>query len=155
MTEQLYIHDNDIQSKGHSCKKSGGAKKHIASKAKNAPGLIVIEREIHDDSIVISGSLTIRFDTQELNDLISEELEAAAQKIKESGGIVGHIKASVSVVSTCMISVTDEKAMAKDPPMRRARITLAAIVFKIEPVEAENVIRKALSGIRTRTKMVV
>ena len=150
-----HTHGNDDHSSAHTHSHSHGnhsVKEHILSKAKNAPGLIYIERQIHDDAIVISGSLSIRFSTQDPNSLISEELEAAAREIKERSGIVGHIKVSVSTTSTCMISVTDEKAMAKDSPVRRARMTLAAIVFLIDPKDAESIIRKALSNIRTRFK---
>lgn len=127
-------------------------KKKIIAKAKDAPGLIYIERQIHDEAIVISGTLTIRYATAELNDWIAEELESAARSINELGGIVGHIKAAVSLSLTNMISVTDEKAAVKESPFRRAKITLAAIVFLVDPKEAEDIARSALAGIRTRLK---
>ena len=120
--------------------------------AKDAPGLIYIEQKVQDEAVVISGSLTIRFESADLNAYIAEKLEIAVREINEHGGIVGHVKASVSTKSSCMISVTDEKAMVKDSKMRSARIALAAILFKISPVDAENIIRKVLSEIRTRSK---
>jgi hypothetical protein len=49
-----------------------------------------------------------------------------------------------------MISVTDEKAAVKGSPLRRLKITLAAIVFAIDPETAENIVRKALSDVRAR-----
>ena len=127
-------------------------KRRIIAKPKDAPGLIYIERHIHDEAIVISGSLVIRYETPELNAWITEELESAASKVKELGGVVGHIKTAVASTSTSMISVTDEKAIVKEPPVRRAKITLASIVFLIDPEDAENIVRSALAGIRTRLR---
>ena len=122
-------------------------KKHIRAKAKNTHGSIYIERQIHDDAIVISGSLDIGSDIVDLNTKIAERLDAAALQINGRGGIVGHIKASVSTTSTCMVSVTEEKAMVKESPLRRVRITLAAILFLIDPADAENIIRNALEAL--------
>ena len=135
-----------------SAKKSHGGKTRLVARTKDMPGLIYIERQIHDESVVISGSLTIRFDDADLNVWVAEEIEAAIREIKEHNGIVGHVKASVSTTSSCMISATDEKAMVKESSTRRARITIAAIMFTIDPTVAENIIRKSLSGIRTRLR---
>jgi len=123
-----------------------------AVKAKKIPGAIYVERQIHDDAIVISGSLTVRFEAQDIRKLISEELEAAAREINGRDGVVGHIKASVAITSTSMISTTGENAMIKDSPMRRAKITLAAIVFLIDPADAESIVKTALTKIRTRLR---
>ena len=129
-----------------------GGKKKITAKIKNAPGMIHIDRQIHDGAIVISASLSLDCGAVDLLKCIAGELETAAHEIKELGGITGHIKASVATESTCMISVTDETAMVKESPMRRTRIRLAAIVFHTDPDDAENIIRKALAGIRARQK---
>ena len=123
-------------------------KQRIRIKAKDTPGVICIERSVHDEAIVISGSLTVKYGTENLNALIAEELENAAQTIKESDGVIGHIKAAVSATTTDMISVTDEKAMVTRSPGNTARIALAAIVFVIEALDAERIIRKALAGVR-------
>jgi len=123
----------------------------IASKLKDVRGVIHIERHIHDDAIVVSGSLIIDYDTQDQNARIAAELENAAQKINDSGGIVGHIKAAVTSTSTSMISVTDKDAMIKESPVSRVKITVAAIVFLVKPLEAENAVRDALIAIRKRS----
>ena len=141
-------HSHENQEPGH--RHSHPAR--ITARAKDVPGLIYIERRLEDEAIVISGSLIIKTGVAQANETIAEELEAAARKINELGGVVGHIKASVAASSTHMISVTDEKAMVKESPLHKVQITLAAIVFAVEPEEAENIVRQALSGIRARMK---
>ena len=115
-----------------------------------ASGVIGIKRSVQDGAVVISGTLSVDCGGVDLNALVAAELEAAAREIGVRGGIVGHIKAGVEVTSNSMISVTDELACVKTAPYGKARITLAAIVFLIDPGEAEAIIRKALGGIRSR-----
>ena len=124
----------------------------IRINAKDAPGLIYIERNKHDEAIVISGTLNIDNASGELNALIAQELETAARGINDNGGLIGHIKAAVTATATDMISVTEEKAMVKTSPFRSARITLTVIVFLIEPEKAEAIARKTLVGIRKRCR---
>ena len=153
LSENSHKQTDDLEiSESRPAKNGNNGKTRLIARTKDAPGLIYIERQIQDEAIVISGSLTIKFESADLNAYIAEKLEIAVREIKEHGGIVGHVKASVSTKSSCMISVTDEKAMMKDSNMRSAKITLAAILFKINPVDAENIIRKVLSEIRTRSK---
>ena len=120
--------------------------------AKNTSGVIQLERNMHDDAIVISGTMALENVTGELNAWIAEELESAARKINELEGIIGHIKAAVTSASTDMISVTEEKAMVKTSPFHSAKITLTVIVFLVDPEEAESIARKTLASIRKRCK---
>ena len=131
---------------------SHDTRQRIRVKAKDTPGVICIERSIHDEAVVISGSLTLEYGASDLHAWITNELEKAAQDIKDKGGIVGHIKAAVSITATEIISVTDEKAMVTQSPRNTARIALAAIMFAIEPPDAESIIRKALAGVRTKLR---
>ena len=119
---------------------------------KSVPGLIYIDRQMHDDAIVISGSLNAIFGDCDVYAIAAQALEAAAREVMERGGIVGHIKASVSKTLVCMISTTGDKASLKESPIRRAKITLAAIVFVIEPTQAEEIVRNALRKIRSELK---
>lgn len=153
MPEQHHRHNKNNSHAVHKAARNVNyEKKRIEEKAKDTPGIICIERNIHDDAVVISGTLTLEYNAVDINAWIAEELEKAARAVKESDGIVGHIKAAVSVTSTDMLSVTDEKATITDSPQKRARIALAAIMFMIEPKEAENIIRKALAGVRARLR---
>ena len=153
MGEHRHDHVNGVNDSGHVNEKNGsGGKKKITAKIKNAPDMIHIDRQIHDGAIVISASLILDCGAVDLLTCIAGELETAAHEVKERGGIVGHIKASVSTKSTSMISVADETAMIKESPLNHTRITLAAIVFLLDPEDAQDIIRKALTGIRTSCK---
>ena len=127
-------------------------KRRVRVKVKDTPGVICIESSIHDEAVVISGSLTLENGTADLNAWISEELEKAALAIKDRGGTIGHIKAAVSMTATDMISVTDENATVTRSSWETARIALAAIMFSIETPEAESIIRKALADVRARLR---
>lgn len=124
----------------------------IKINAKNMPGVIHIERNMHDEAVVVSGTLNLVNVSGELNMWIAQELEAAASEINTNDGIIGHIKAAVTNTSTDMISVTEEKAMLKSSPLHSARITLTVIVFMLDPEEVEMIARKALTAIRKRCK---
>ena len=124
----------------------------IRLKAKNSLGAIYIERNIIDDAIVISGTLSVVTGNADLNAEIAREFEAAARKIAELGGIVGHIKATGIVTSTSMISVTDEHAMVKESPERMVKITLAAIVFFVDQKVASDIMQQALAGVRAASR---
>ena len=127
-------------------------KNRVVVRAKDTPGIICIERNIHDEAIVISGTLTLEYGAADIVKWVAEELETAAGGVREREGIVGHIKTAITVTYTDLVSVTDENAMITDSPRKRARIALAAIVFMIEPEEAENTIRKALANVRARIR---
>ena len=127
-------------------------KKKIVARAKDVPGLIYIDRRTQDDAIVISASLTVRSNASDMCARVADALEVAAREVREQGGIVGHIKASVSITSTKVVSVTDEESMVSDSPLLRAQIAVAAILFLLDVKDAENIIRKSLAGIRARLK---
>ena len=142
-------HDhNNLNNSAHNHSHGSTNKKHVRLKVKNIPGLIRIERNIHDEAIVISGELTVNTTADDVNAVVASELENASGEITKLDGIVGHIKASVSIITTGMISVTEDKAMIKEGRGSRVRISIAAIVFLVEPERAEETVRKALSGIR-------
>lgn len=122
----------------------------IKINAKNMPGVIQIERNMHDEAIVVSGTLRLENVAAGLSALIAQELEAAAREINGRDGIIGHIKAAVTAASTDIISVTEETAMVKSSLLQSAGITLTVIVFMIDPDEAESIARKTLASIRKK-----
>jgi hypothetical protein len=128
-------------------------KRHIKLKPKETLGVICVERHIHDESVVISGSLLAVYRDDDLNSRIEEALENAARDIRICGGILGQIKTAMTVMSTNVITITDEKASTTEPPQKYVRIVLAAIMFMVDPTEAEEIIRKALAGVRERFKV--
>jgi hypothetical protein len=121
-------------------------------KVKSAPGSIYIKRMLHDEAIVISGSLTVITGDESICEIVAKELEAAGAEITQLGGIIGHIKATTVITETKMISVTEEQAMIKDALECKVVITLAAIVFLVEQKEAGDIIRQALVRVRERAR---
>ena len=152
-----YSHDNREYAHGHNhshaCHKHGNnstVKKPLMVKTENIPGLIRIEQHIHDEAIVISGTLTVIAAVNSINEIIASELETSSSVFTQKEGIIGHIKASVSTTKTGMISITEDKAMIKEGQDTRVQISLVAIVFIIDPEEGEEIVRKTLSRIRKR-----
>jgi len=127
-------------------------KKQMKVRAEDTPGVICIERHTHDGAIVITGSLVIDIIDEDLGVWIAQELETAAVEIGKSGGTIDQIKTTLAVMSKSVISLTDEKAVIKESQSKRARITLAAIVHRMDSDEAVQIIRKALAAVRRRLR---
>jgi len=142
----------DLSCKRESTRKNREGKKVIRFRAKDTPGVIYIERSIHDEAVVISGSLILENDSADLNEWIGEEIAAAAREIRAQGGVVGQIEAALTVTSTKITALSDEKPVEKESPRKDVRIVLAAIIYKIEPKVAEDIVRKALAGVRAKNK---
>ena len=102
---------------------------------------------LQDDAKVVSGRLLISGSYDDIKDKLKEGLEEFAAAVNEKGGVVGHIKASVEVTTVDMFSVTETAAMVKRAPEQNMRIILAAIVFFIEPEEAEALAKSVLEKI--------
>jgi hypothetical protein len=114
----------------------------------DAPGVIHTEYHIHDDARVVSGRLTVTGLYDKVKPAVSAALERVANTVQEHDGIVGHIKASCQVTTLDMFSVTDTEATVKTAPEQEIKINLAAIVFFVDPEEAEDLVRLALEMIR-------
>lgn len=153
MTRQRDTDDYNIPSQKYPKTKNNHArKKQIKLFPRETPGMICIERHIHDEAIVISGSLMVENNDVDLCAWIEEELENAARYIKDCGGILGQIKTALTVASTKIISITDDKATEAKQSQKYARIILAAIIFMLNPREADEIVRKALAGVRARLR---
>jgi hypothetical protein len=115
---------------------------------KDAYGEVRVERRLHDEARVISGSLLLFTEYESLRAVLKDQLEALAQNIQKLDGIVGHIKASADASVVEMFSVTDTDVSIKKAPGQRIKINLAAIVFLIEPEKAEELVTNALNAIK-------
>ena len=111
------------------------------------PGVVYTNVRLQDDAKVISGSVLITGEYEGIKDKLKAGLEEFAAAVGEKGGVVGHIKASVEVTTVDMFSVTETEAMVKRAPEQNMKVILAAIVFFIEPEEAENLAKAALQKI--------
>lgn len=115
-----------------------------------APGIVHVEHHIHDDARVISGRLTVYGTYDPVKKAVASALERIAKEVQASDGIVGHIKASCTVKTVDMFSVTDTDVTVKSAPEQEIKINLAAIVFLIDPEDAEDLVRLALETVRDR-----
>ncbi|MDR2357736.1 MAG: hypothetical protein LBD92_06635 [Oscillospiraceae bacterium] len=115
-----------------------------------AAGEIRVERLLHDDAIVVSGDMTITAAEYEpARAELDRQLSAVADAVTDAGGIIGHIKASASVTSVEMFSVTGEDGVAaKKSPELMIAIHLAAIVFAVDQEFAEQAVRAALERVK-------
>jgi hypothetical protein len=111
-------------------------------------GEIHIECRLHDEARVISGRLTITGSYNKVKEAVSSALERVAKAVQEHDGIVGHVKASCEVKTVEMFSVTDTDVSVKTAPDQEIKINMAAIVFLIDPEDAEDLVRLALEIIR-------
>ena len=127
-------------------------KKRMEVRAKDTPGIICLEKHTHDDAIIISGSLVVDIADEDLNTWIAQELESAGLEIKKNGGMFEQIKTTLAITTTSTVSLTDNNATIKKMPLKRARITLAAIIHKMDSDEALQIIRKALATVRRRLR---
>jgi hypothetical protein len=112
------------------------------------PGEVHTEYHLHDEARVVSGRLTLSGTYDTVRKAVSSQLEQIAAAVHEIGGIVGHIKASCEVKTVDMFSVTDTEVSVKTAPEQEIRINVAAIVFLIDPVLAESLVRQALETVK-------
>ncbi|SHH65125.1 hypothetical protein SAMN02745823_00626 [Sporobacter termitidis DSM 10068] len=114
----------------------------------DVPGAVYVEYHLHDEARVISGRLTLTAEYGPVREALASQLELMAKTVQERGGIVGHIKASCEVRLVEMLSVTDTESAVKRAPGQEIKIILAAIVFLIDPEEAEELAHAALAAVR-------
>lgn len=119
----------------------------------DAPSGVHTEAHLHDEARVISGRLTLSADYEKIKKSLADNLEQLAITVQERGGIVGHIKASCTVTAVEMFSVTETAATVKKAPEQEIKVSLAAIVFLIDPEEAEALARAALEAVRAASKI--
>lgn len=133
-------HDGHRYEHGESC--GCGVNGH------DTPGTVRVECRLHDEARVVSGRLTLTCPYEPVKKAVAEQLERIAGAVREMSGIVGHIKASCRVKTVDMFSVTDSDASVKTAPEQEIEINMAAIVFLIDPAQAEDLVRRALEAIR-------
>lgn len=139
-------HDEPAQHHGHRHKHGDSCE--CGQEERVALGTVRVESHLHDEARVISGSLTLYADYGVLKTALSNQLEFLAKAVFECGGIVGHIKASCESKQVEMFSVTDVTVSVKAAPGQEIKINLAAIVFGIDPDEAEKLVTNTLEAVK-------
>lgn len=137
-------HDEDCGC-GHD-HEHGHEHEHSHEHEERKPGIVYTQVKLHDDAKVVSGSLQVTGDYEAIRNALGQGLKEFAAAVTESGGIIGHIKASAELGQTEMFSVTEEDVMIKTAPEKHVNIILAAIVFFISEDKAEELGRKALTA---------
>ena len=89
---------------------------------------------------MISGNCTVSGVYTDIAETLKQQLEGMAALINQRGGIIGHIKASAEIKTVDMYSVTDTEVMLKHAPDQEIHITVAAIVFAVDPEETETIV---------------
>jgi hypothetical protein len=118
-------HDHDGHSHDHD-------HAHIHEDAIGVPRVELTE---HEGALIASGVLRIyTTDLDAVRSALSEQMTAAAQQVEQAGGIIGHIKATLSSTNTEMLSITDvsQPIQDKTTEMLEASINLVLIVFAID-----------------------
>jgi hypothetical protein len=115
-----------------------------------AAGVVRAGHLLHEEAIAASGDLILMAaDYGPIRAELDRQMTAVADAITAAGGIIGHIKASASVTSVEMFSVTDtDQKMAKVSPALTIDVHLAAIVFAVAPDTAEDAVRDALTQVK-------
>lgn len=151
MSEHEHIH-----AQGEACSCGHHEHNHTNDHAhdhKDAPspvfGHIHIESHLHDEARVISAHLTLVGDAVSIKATLHTQLEKLAKLVQDSGGIVGHIKASCQTTQVEMFSVTDVEVTVKKSPEQEVQINLAAIIFLTDISVGEKMVNNALEAIKS------
>jgi hypothetical protein len=132
---------------GHEHHENHGNHENLDLTAAGEIGAPRVVCRVHDDARVVSGQLTLRGDAARVKAEVQARLGGMARTIAAMGGIVGHIKVSCETTTVDVYSVTDTEVDSRQSPEAAIRLNLAAIVFAIEPEDAEEMARQALSAV--------
>ena len=81
---------------------------HSHEHEERKPGIVYTQVKLHDDAKVVSGSLQVTGDYEAIRNALGQGLKEFAAAVTESGGIIGHIKASAELGQTEMPDGIDE-----------------------------------------------
>ena len=128
-------------------------KRRIQFSPEDTPGVICIERRMQNETTVVTGTLKIGYNEEPLEACISRALKEAAVEIRAAGGVVGQIKAAITVTSEEILALVDGDAIENETSRSFARVSIAAtMVFAGVQNEAENIIRIALAKVRSKVR---
>jgi hypothetical protein len=109
--------------------------------------VVSVELNHHDAALVVSGKLTVSGDSEGIKVKLAAALEAAAARVNDLGGIVGHIKASADERRITMMSVTEDTVMVKPAPEQVVGIIMTAIIFAVDDDDAIDIVKDALNSV--------
>ena len=115
----------------------------------SALGEIRLDWKLHEGAVVISASLTAMGDSAAARLILERGLTDIAGYVTALGGIIGHIKASLTSAETETFSITDTALNSKISDEQRVKINLVVIVFGVEPEAAAQFVRETLERIKS------
>lgn len=92
-----------------------------------------IHADLHEGATVVSGSLTLTDNLDCVQEKISNMLEHIAALILESGGIIGHIKASAARRQNTLFSVTKQTVAVTPCDCETLELCVTVIAFSVTP----------------------
>ncbi len=149
MSDLHHVKRDDDHGENYTCGACGGHdhEHHHGQPAADEIGALRVVCHVHDDARVVSGQLTLRGDAARVKAEVQAQLGGMARTVAAMGGIVGHIKVSCETTTVDVYSVTDAQVDLRQSPEAVIKLNLAAIVFAIEPEDAEELARQALSAV--------
>lgn len=103
-----------------------------------------VDRSTHQTASIASAKGTLNVPADEADDVMCKVLGEIGDWVNENGGLVGHIKCTVSKEDVTAISYTDDTVQVKHPGDPIANVIFAAIVFNIEPEDMQAKVWNAL-----------
>lgn len=147
--EHEHHHHDENCSCGHDHEHEHHDHNHDAGHENIEQGVVTVELNRHDSALVVSGKLTLSGDGDAIKKNLATQLEAAAARVSDLGGIVGHIKASADERRITMFSVTEDTVMVKPAPEQVVSIIMTAIIFAVDDDEAVKIVKDALDAVNS------
>jgi len=98
-----------------------------------------VEVNLHEEgAIIASGSLSLSgVDSEDMTNRLAAALQQVAQNIDNAGGMIGHLKATISRTDVRMLSTTaaETEVSIKLSPSSEVVANVVLIAFMVEPDE--------------------
>ena len=101
----------------------------------------------HEEASVASATGTIALPLEEAREALRQVLSGIGAWVDENEGIIGHIKCSLKTEHMVSLSVTLDEVQEKESDIPGVQLTLAAIVFGVEPVDLRDKVIELLTPI--------
>lgn len=137
-----YNHNPHQHNEKCNCKvKDGHNHKHEHEHHHNNQAITITT---HDMSIVGSYKFNINKPYDESQVILDDLLKSVANQVANLGGLIGHIKASISSQPmSCILSITEEESTKRYIENSICNVEGVTIVFLIEPKELKNILLDA------------
>ena len=105
-----------------------------------------------DEAVVVSADFSVQGTKEIFLKILKAEMEHLAVQAASCGGIVGHIKASVTCCETTVISVTLDKADVRNGRIDEINGKFAAILLLMEKTKARELTEIMFTSVKEKIK---